>query len=170
MVEIFTQWHLFISCKSVYLHLYFLYNYIRWRKGAKNLLTYRKIMHLFSMKEYENNDISIGFFFSFFSWRNRDYYKARSISSIDKLSYTRSFFVNIRVSHKFFFPFFFDAKWIHDICCLSLIYCVIYELPSLRKPHYAISPKLLRLTCKIFIKVRFYFGYEFETFTTDRIF
>ena len=28
---------------------------------------------------------------------------------------------------------FFDTKWIHDICCLKLIYCVIYDHSALSR-------------------------------------
>ena len=69
------------------------------------------------------------------------------------------------------FFLFFDTKWIHNICCLKLIYCVIYKsfcsitffhlLESLIIPFFS---KLLRFY-KIFLEVRFYFG-----FIIDRIF
>ena len=62
---------------------------------------------------------------------------------------------------------FLDTKWIHDICCLKLIYCVMSEpfwsiwisiclsRSSISQPHYFLFLKLLGFICKTFLECSF---------------
>lgn len=73
-------------------------------------------------------------------------------------------FENIEV-HLYVYSNLIHNIFVKDFFC-ELLYI---SLPSLGKPHYVLFPKLLKLTCKMFIKMRFYFVYVFETVTIKRI-